>query len=178
MSQNNCYLLQKQEEYCVRCRSRPGVFSCSICDGLNFCDQCDYYVHSVNSKKTHKRTHISMLPDKYEAKEVISHSGQNFFQKSHNKESFEVNNKSLVLNNTNSFNPDQNVASHSRMSTMPTTLYDITNKSINRFSLNSLERNPRSTSNEKLYERKENGSTGPYSKEYIAEMKVTIMYNT
>ena len=44
---------------CARCRLKPAVYSCTKCEPyVNFCIQCDNYVHSMNSKKNHKRNVI------------------------------------------------------------------------------------------------------------------------
>ena len=153
------HLIDKIENYCVRCRTRPGVYSCANCDGHNiFCDQCDFYVHSISSKQQHQRSHISSISvfDKHETKEK-SQSGQNFFKSyNNNNYNFEkgINASPNQLNDSNNLTiTNHNVINHSKHRTNPKTLYDITSKSINKFSLKSLEKENRSISIEKLYDR-------------------------
>lgn len=148
------YLIKRHEDYCVRCRVRPGIFNCADCGELNFCDQCEFYVHSINSKKCHRRTHISQLPEVFRRPDEDFQQEQNVYNSQNLSHHFDNPvNKSLVFNHTNSFHEANiyNVANHSRMSTNPTTLYDITNKSINKFNLE--KSHTRSSSNEKLYEK-------------------------
>ena len=155
---DNSYLLHKKEDYCVRCKTRPVLFICSNCADLNnFCEQCDYYVHSINSKKSHRRSHISNISNEQLLNEN-SYSGQNFYANNRNNSYNLDHTKSLVLNNTNSFKQNENnnysINNNSRVSTNPHTLYDLTNKSINKFTLIPSEKpTSRSTSNVKLYEK-------------------------
>jgi hypothetical protein len=46
-------------EKCLRCKGKEAVFSCMLCESFKFlCTRCDSYVHSLPSKKKHKRTAI------------------------------------------------------------------------------------------------------------------------
>ena len=148
------HMLTIQENYCVRCRTRPGVYSCSKCDANNnFCDQCDYYIHSMSSKKNHQRIHLSkIIPSDRHDTDQNYYSGQNFNKSSYKLENNHIksfsnlplDNQSLI--SLNAMNP-------SRLSTNPQTLYDLTSKSINKFNLNSQDKLFRSSGNEKLYDR-------------------------
>jgi|LauGreDrversion4_2_1035121.scaffolds.fasta_scaffold1058009_1 hypothetical protein len=153
---DNSYLITKKEDYCVRCKTRLGIVICQNCDGFNFCEQCDFYVHSISSKKQHQRTMISPVSDKQEIKDK-SESLPNFYRVNNNiNQSINNDNQTIYLSHTNSMPPyDINHinVNHSRISTNPTTLYDLTTRSMNKLSLNTLGSHYRSNSNEKLYER-------------------------
>lgn len=48
------------DEKCLRCKNKEPSFACMLCDKFKFlCSQCDCYVHSLPSKKNHKRTAIN-----------------------------------------------------------------------------------------------------------------------
>jgi len=67
--------------YCARCRLKPAIYSCSKCEPyVNFCIQCDNYVHSMNSKKNHKRNVL-------QSGETSTNANTNTF-KTQNRESF------------------------------------------------------------------------------------------
>ena len=154
---DNSYLITRKEDYCVRCKTRLGIYSCQNCDDFIFCEQCDFYVHSISSKKQHQRTLISNVLEKNENKDK-SESVPNFYRVNNNinQSINNDNNQTIYLSHTNSMPPFElnpiNI-NHSRISTNPTTLYDLTTRSMNKLSLNSMTSHYRSTSNEKLYER-------------------------
>jgi hypothetical protein len=51
------------EIICERCKFQPGYYTCDTCQPLNiFCLKCDNYLHSLPSKKQHKR--MALLNEK------------------------------------------------------------------------------------------------------------------
>jgi hypothetical protein len=51
------------EIICERCKFQPGYYTCDTCEPLNiFCLKCDNYLHSLPSKKQHKR--MALLNDR------------------------------------------------------------------------------------------------------------------
>jgi hypothetical protein len=44
---------------CIRCNSNNPVFTCLMCDSFKtLCSKCDNYIHSLPSKRLHKRQPI------------------------------------------------------------------------------------------------------------------------
>ena len=49
----------KRPEICYRCKSKEAVYTCLMCDSFKLlCTQCDNYVHSLPSKRKHRKVTI------------------------------------------------------------------------------------------------------------------------
>ena len=90
-------------EKCLRCKAKEAIFVCMLCDSFKFlCSRCDTYVHSLPSKRGHKRNSLvkeneectcniqnnnnehsnlnEQIIDQRLSNEVINHSGNVDFQ--------------------------------------------------------------------------------------------------
>jgi hypothetical protein len=46
---------------CSRCNAKEAMFNCLMCDSFkNLCNKCDNYLHSLPSKKLHKREALNV----------------------------------------------------------------------------------------------------------------------
>ena len=49
------------KERCMRCRSMDIEYICQVCQPINsFCSKCDSFVHTLPSKKSHKREILNL----------------------------------------------------------------------------------------------------------------------
>jgi len=50
----------EENQMCIRCKIKPFVYTCNNCHPFtNFCVACDNFVHTLPSKKSHKRTLVN-----------------------------------------------------------------------------------------------------------------------
>jgi hypothetical protein len=52
------------KQICIRCNSKEAVFNCLMCDSFKtLCLKCDSYIHSLPSKRMHKRLAIEEVSE-------------------------------------------------------------------------------------------------------------------
>ena len=90
----------ENNKLCIRCKLKEFVYVCSNCHPFtNFCVTCDNFVHTLPSKKNHKRT--LMNPD------FGSSSKGNNIQKNILNNNYNIQNEEINSNRDN-YQPNQN----------------------------------------------------------------------
>jgi hypothetical protein len=182
--------MSTQFTLCLRCKNKEAVFNCLSCDSFKFlCTQCDNYVHSLPSKKNHRRNAILEQVNIINQEEVCNIRRDEYDGNNYDRNTIDWDykfNLSPVNNEYNNKDKENiNIQDQStNINTNTKQLNTISNSSYNNLhNINNNNINSGSRSNYNLYTSSNSLIDGTlmtisssYSREYVNEMKVNFFY--
>jgi len=196
---DNLLYADNKEIPCGRCKSNDSELVCTNCDPQfkYACINCDNIIHSLPSKKNHKRVSVNSLEppltskyergsltpvennselsssNKFNIMQSLSPIRPNQFQSNNvtpnnqNNIDFNSNNQRNTGNNMNSLNNQGNTEYQDNFNEMNQNNYSMNNNIINTNTLNNETKN---TNKSHFY------VSDSYSKEYVNEIRVSKLY--